>query len=163
MKICSIENCERPCWARGFCSSHYKKWYVPNHPKTRKAKDGEVRRSTRWRTTHSRHEEHVKYYATHKEQVSVYRKQWAQDNKDKLRARDAKRRALELHACPSWADLEAIKAIYAEARRLSRETGIFYHVDHIYPLVNPYMCGLHVPENLQIIPWNENLSKGNRI
>ena len=148
------------------CTKCYKVWWLIEHPpekRSRKFHDGEVRRTNKWRSTHDRHVHDHKYYETHKDQVAEYRKKWAAENKDKLRARDAKRRALELHACPSWADLEAIKAIYAEARRLTQETGIFYHVDHIYPLVSPYVCGLHVPENLQIIPWTENLIKGNKI
>ncbi len=51
-------------------------------------------------------------------------------------------------------------SIYREARRL-RATGRNVHVDHIVPLINPYVCGLNVPWNLQIIAERINMSKGN--
>ncbi len=61
-----------------------------------------------------------------------------------------------------WADSEAVRAIYAEARRISRETGVPHHVDHIIPLQGEYVSGLHVDTNLRIVEGAENLRKGNR-
>ena len=89
-------------------------------------------------------------------------RQYRANNPSKFAARAAARRARKLRATPPWADREAIAAIYAECRRISRETGILHHVDHIYPLKGKTGCGLHVHYNLQIIPATENLSKGNR-
>lgn len=57
----------------------------------------------------------------------------------------------------------AIAAFYAEADRLTRETGIPYHVDHIVPLQSPIVCGLYAPANLRPIPGAENCSKGQRV
>ncbi len=65
-------------------------------------------------------------------------------------------------ASPRWRDRAAIRAIYAEARRLTRETGIQYHVDHYYPLQGDLCCGLHVHQNLRIITAAENCSKHKR-
>lgn len=53
-----------------------------------------------------------------------------------------------------------IKYRYEDARRLSRETGVKHHVDHIIPLAKG---GPHLPWNLQILTETENLSKGARI
>jgi hypothetical protein len=70
--------------------------------------------------------------------------------------------AARLQATPVWADVDAMAAIYAEARRLTRKTGEPHHVDHMVPLVSSIVCGLHVPANLQVLRGAENLSKGNR-
>lgn len=50
-----------------------------------------------------------------------------------------------------------IGQIYAEARRLTKETGIDHHVDHIKPLA---AGGEHHPNNLRVITAEENLKKG---
>ena len=80
-------------------------------------------------------------------------------NAEVIRDSNAVRRA----CVPPWADREAIKAIYQECRRITRETGIEHHVDHIIPVRGRRVCGLHVPENLRIITARENLRKSNRL
>ena len=50
---------------------------------------------------------------------------------------------------------EKIKKIYASAED--------DHVDHIFPLIHPHFCGLHVPWNLQVLTAFDNLSKGNKV
>lgn len=77
-------------------------------------------------------------------------------------ARLAKRRAAKLQATPKWADLDKVRLLYAEAQRLSMKTGTPYHVDHIVPLSSKKVCGLHCESNLQILPGEDNLRKGNR-
>ena len=49
--------------------------------------------------------------------------------------------------------------IYDEARRITRETGVQMHVDHIVPLK---LGGAHHPSNLQVITARENLRKGSK-
>lgn len=91
-----------------------------------------------------------------------YIKQYYEDNKAWFKTWNSKRRAQLINATVPWADLEKIKAIYEEAIRLTKETGIVHHVDHIIPLNSKYVCGLHVEYNLQILIGHENLTKGNK-
>lgn len=72
------------------------------------------------------------------------------------RLRGAMRRGAYPHDL-TQADRDAIAAIYKEARKTTRETGIEHHVDHIKPLV---AGGTHHPNNLQILTAEENLKKG---
>lgn len=69
-------------------------------------------------------------------------------------------RAQTKRATPEWVDMKAINAIYAEARRLTRETGELHVVDHIVPKIGKTVCGLHVHWNLRVIHWKENAAKG---
>ena len=58
-------------------------------------------------------------------------------------------------ACPKWANLEKIKQIYLNCP-------VGYHVDHIIPLTNKNICGLHVEYNLQYLTALENQKKPNK-
>jgi len=72
-----------------------------------------------------------------------------------------KRYARKRHATPAWANFEAIRAFYRKAHRLTIETGVRHEVDHIVPLQSPFVCGLHVEYNLQILTSLENKKKRN--
>ncbi len=88
------------------------------------------------------------------------------NNRDKLNARQAKRRCAKLLRTPKWLighDFAEMQIFYSEALHLTKTTGIKYTVDHIVPLQREDVCGLHVPWNLQILTETENSAKGNRI
>lgn len=63
---------------------------------------------------------------------------------------------------PKWANPEKIMDIYAECSAINKLTGILHHVDHIVPLRNRKVCGLHCEHNLRVIPATENLTKKNK-
>lgn len=94
---------------------------------------------------------------------------WQQNNPDKVSqirlkqklngndaAKAAKRRASKKNATPSWANLDDIKNVYQEAKYFG------YHVDHIVPLQNDLVCGLHVWDNLQLLDSTSNIKKSNK-
>jgi hypothetical protein len=97
-----------------------------------------------------------------KEKRAAANKAWRMANKSKLTAKAAKRRAAKLQATPLWCEHEEIQSIYAEAAKLTNDTGTQHHVDHDVPLISDFVCGLHCLANLRIITAAENLSKGNR-
>jgi hypothetical protein len=85
------------------------------------------------------------------------------NNKPEYAARVAARRAARLRATPSWCDKAGIVALFNEAQRLTRETGIPHEVDHIVPLIGKNVRGLHIPQNMQVITRLENRRKSNRV
>ena len=91
-------------------------------------------------------------------------KQWRNNNIGIGNYHSAKRHTAKLKRTPIWLtieDMEHVKQIYITAQELTELTGIPFHVDHIIPLRGEIVSGLHIPSNLQILPFYENLSKSN--
>lgn len=91
-----------------------------------------------------------------------YGLKWRRQNKGKVVAATRRRQISKIRRTPAWADHQEIDRIYAECARISLETGVQHHVDHIIPLNGELVSGLHVPENLQVLAAIENIKKGNR-
>jgi hypothetical protein len=94
----------------------------------------------------------------YQEAVEYQRKRYKEDLQFRsfVAAKTAARRSSKMQRTPVWSDLAKIRQIYAQARKVGMV------VDHIIPLQGKLVSGLHVPENLQIIPAIENMKKGNR-
>jgi hypothetical protein len=97
------------------------------------------------------------------ERIAEVNRQYAIEHRGEYAAHVRARQARKRRATPPWANLEKIKAFYVEAARLTAETGIVHHVDHIYPLKARNACGLHCEANLQILTGAENLAKRNKM
>lgn len=117
------------------------------------------------------------YYWNNQEKIIEYKKEYRllnadqlkeyrQSIKDRIAARTAKRRARKLQRTPKWLtqkDFVLIESFYEEARRLTTETGIMHHVDHIVPLKGDMVSGLHCPDNLQVLTYLDNIRKSNKL
>jgi 5-methylcytosine-specific restriction endonuclease McrA len=57
-------------------------------------------------------------------------------------------------------EYQRILTIYRECAKISEETGVLHHVDHIHPISKG---GKHHPDNLQILTATENIRKGNKL
>lgn len=102
-----------------------------------------------------------KWYLENREKANAATRAWSAKNLDKEAAKTARRRAATLRATPDWADFDAIESLYTLAR-VYRDFGHEVEVDHIAPLRGRRVCGLHVHQNLQVIPKLINLSKSNK-
>lgn len=96
------------------------------------------------------------YREANKEKIRKIINIWYHANKHRYKAYKAKRRFFEKNAIPKFANLDKIKEIYKNCPK-------GFHVDHIIPLNNPIVCGLHVEWNLQYLSAKENCSKGNKL
>jgi len=105
------------------------------------------------------------YVRENREMYAKLCRDWSKRNKQKVRAKSAKRRTRKLNAVPPWLnnnDKVHIESIYFQSLRLRELTGIKYAVDHIIPLQGKNVCGLHVPWNLMPITASENSRKKNK-
>jgi len=117
--------------------------------------------------TYERHKEKVlahqrTYYQKIKERKAAYAKQYFEANKSEYTKRVAKRRAALLRASPKWANSAIISFLYATRLYLTEATDEVWHVDHVVPLQGHDVCGLHVHNNLRVVPATFNLAKGNK-
>lgn len=95
-----------------------------------------------------------------------YKKKWQTENKGTVNYLTRKRQAAKIQRTPSWLtkeDLWLIKEAYELAALRTKMFGFSWHVDHVLPLQGETVSGLHVPNNLQVIPGKDNVRKSNRM
>lgn len=101
--------------------------------------------------------------SNNKDRQRIYEKRYytklRQENPKKLSAKSTAWKKLLRKATPKWlsrAERKEIQKFYE-----NRPEG--YHVDHIIPIRGKSVSGLHVLWNLQYLPAEENMKKGNRV
>jgi 5-methylcytosine-specific restriction endonuclease McrA len=99
-------------------------------------------------------------------EVRQYKDKHKQNNPEYYKALTSVRKRRHRAATPPWITQEQklqMRQMYLEAQRLTKLTGERYVVDHIVPLINDAVCGLHVPWNLRVMTQEENLKKSNKL
>lgn len=70
--------------------------------------------------------------------------------------------AAKLQRTPKWANHEKINDFFVQAQAAREFFGGEWHIDHFYPLQGKWVSGLHVEDNLQVLPGLENRKKAAR-
>ena len=91
--------------------------------------------------------------------LAAYTREWRKTHTVLRRRAGDSRTILQT---PDWANMFFLKEAYSLARLRTKILGIQYEVDHIVPLNSKTVCGLHVENNIRVIPRFYNRSKGNR-
>ena len=110
-------------------------------------------------------EKTIRWKKANPERAAEVSKKTRLKNKARILANKSKYRASKRNRTPIWVDkdhLWLIKEVYDLAILRTKLFGITWHVDHKLPLNGKIISGLHVIENLQVIPGVENLLKNNK-
>ena len=172
--ICNRSKTGRRSACKSCCNDSNRK-YRQKNPEKVKEKDRKYRqknpekerergRKYRQKNLEKCRERQRKWVKANPERVRKMTRKYCQENPEKRAAHEAKRRAQKLQATPHWLTEYQHKQIelkYWISQFLTDYTGTQHHVDHIHPLQGKNICGLHVPENLQILTAEENLRKSN--
>lgn len=96
------------------------------------------------------------YYEANKPKLREQQKQYQTANRAQYNANSSRHRAGKQKATPGWFESKMVATVYSKATQLGMQ------VDHIVPLNNPLVCGLHCWSNLQLLSPSINQSKSNR-
>jgi hypothetical protein len=96
-----------------------------------------------------------RYYFNNLEKCKKRYTDYRKKHPEKNRIQSGKYRAKLIGSIPEWANLKKIEEIYQQCPKDKV-------VDHIIPLNNNYICGLHVESNLQYLTKTKNCSKSNQ-
>ena len=105
------------------------------------------------------------YREKNRERINAYSRECIKSNRVSSTLHTATYRSAKLQRTPAWLtefDLLKIKCLYQLAAMRNRESGYTWDVDHIIPLKGKLVSGLHVPDNLRVIPARENKRKLNK-
>lgn len=160
-------------WAtinRKKATEYRRKWAADNRERSREIKhawnaahpEGQKARSRKWYVANKAKADaaSARWLEKNRDKRRAAVRNWQKNNRGRVTAAVKKRMADQLLRTPPWVDHEAIAAIYILAGK-RRKSGEDVEVDHMIPLRGKRVSGLHVAENLQIIPSILNKRKSN--
>lgn len=188
MKTCTKCGCTKPRESyaksrihkdgvRPNCKSCDAEYYAKNREEKlesvrqyRASKKSEINAARRLKHQPKLAHKQMSVLANHDSHVRVFRKRQCKIRCNDHRLRNkpyyaeaaSKRRAVARQAEPLWADAALIKLLYTTRQYMTEQTGFDWHVDHIVPLQGSNVCGLHVHNNLRVVPATVNLQKSNK-
>lgn len=111
-------------------------------------------------------ERNKKYVEECREVRKATMRNYRQKTKDVQAEYVRRRQAAKMQRTPKWLtedDIWMMREAYKLAKLRTKLFGFSWHVDHILPLQGDVVSGLHVPTNLQVIPWLDNVKKHNKV
>lgn len=131
-----------------------RKWCHNNPEKVKGFRKTSYARSKQW---------YEAYYKQHKDVYRVRGQAYRDANKHKTVFWAAQRRSAMRNATPVWYlnERKEILRLYEQSQQMSTDD-VQYHIDHIVPIQNEFVCGLHCLDNLQIVTATHNLKKSNK-
>jgi len=152
---------------KGVCVECMKEdWAVDNAKRSEKPKSEAAKAAGKRYYQKNREAVIARAAARPANEVRQYKDKHKQNNPEYYKALTSVRKRRHRAATPPWITKDQklqIRQMYLEAQRLTKLTGERYVVDHIVPLINEAVCGLHVPWNLRIMTQEENLRKSNKL
>ena len=147
--------------------SSHKRGYRYHCKECRKGEGAKYKRAHYHKNKETYKDRHNKWIEDNREQYNEYMRDWRKDNLEygtpKQAADSAYYRRAKRQASLYNFQKEKILEVYRLCSKLKKELNLNLQVDHIYPITNDKMSGLHVWWNLQIITAKENQSKSNKI
>lgn len=98
------------------------------------------------------------YYVKKRDALLARMREYKDSHPGKRRAISLQRKSAVARRTPAWADAAAIEIVYDVAAAW-RKAGVDVHVDHVVPLQGRKVSGLHVHQNLTILPAEVNQRK----
>lgn len=174
MKLCTLCKTEQPFtnfhkgkrYKDGFrtwcktCMAAYKKTYVQENKthilQKQRAYDAVV--------NPLRKKYFASRYLENKEKMLAANKKYKKENLHLHAIKEARRRIAKINRTPKWLSEEdrwLIAQAYELAALRTKMFNFQWDVDHIIPLQGKKVSGLHVPNNLRVIPAKINRQKNN--
>ena len=152
---------------KGSCVECMKEdWAIDNERRKDKPKSEAAKAAGRRYYEKNKEAVKARAMARPKNEVREYKDRHKTLNPDYYKSLNSVRKRRHRKATPPWLTDDQkllMRKLYLQAIELTKITGERYVVDHIVPLINDSVCGLHVPWNLRVITQDENLKKSNKL